>query len=422
MAGEQPAPRDMHVRVGGLHPQKGPIQRCQPLHAAKNPPNGGRTAHLDRLENGRSSELARCPKTRAAPPHTVTQERCARSIRQEANEAAATGLGLLREVHQEMVEAVLHGEGMERVAVLASERVGRPVAIVVPSAGVATVVPRSEGRGLAARAPPRRRRAAATAPRRCRRRSSWPPPSTRAASRSASSRCWPGRRRRRPEAGEVLHLAALAAMTGVALDEAREQEAARLRGGLLEELREREVPAEDVLRRGARLGSDLSGGAIVVVTEVRSTRPRQLTALVSDDYPGAIAELLDGRIYALLPAGARRLRRGCRPTRRAASPSACESTAPRRSRRCTATRPTCTARSRRRSWCSRSCPATSAWPRPCRRRARASTGCCSACSRRIRTRCAASSRTRSGRWCATTIATTATCSPRSRPTSRRTAT
>ena len=49
-----------------------------------------------------------------------------------------------------MVEAVLHGEGMERVAVLASERVGRPVAIVVPSAGFATVVPRAEPPALGA--------------------------------------------------------------------------------------------------------------------------------------------------------------------------------------------------------------------------------------------------------------------------------
>ena len=61
-----------------------------------------------------------------------------------------------------------------------------------------------------------------------------------------------------PESADVLHLAALAAMTGVALDEVREQEAARLRGGLLEELRETEVPADDVLRRAARLGCDLS--------------------------------------------------------------------------------------------------------------------------------------------------------------------
>ncbi len=216
------------------------------------------------------------------------------------DDSLATGLGLLREVHQEMVEAVLHGEGMERVAVLASERVGRPVAIVVPSAGVATVVPRSEGRGLAAvrRHVATRGRAGAT-----------PPEIALAASVNSGGEpvgivaMLAGPAPPPPEAAEVLHLAALAAMTGVALDEVREQEVARLRGGLLEELREREVPAEDVLRRGARLGSDLSGGAIVVVTEVRSTRPRQLTALVSDDYPGAIAELLDGRIYALLPAG-----------------------------------------------------------------------------------------------------------------------
>ena len=65
------------------------------------------------------------------------------------------------------------------------------------------------------------------------------------------------------------------------------------------------MPAEDVLRRAARLGCNLSAGAIVVVTEVRSTRPRQLTALVADDYPGAVAQLLDGRLYALLPADSR---------------------------------------------------------------------------------------------------------------------
>ncbi len=214
----------------------------------------------------------------------------------------ATGLSLLREVHQEMVEAVLHGEGMERVAVLASERVGRPVAIVVPSAAVAAVVPRSEVRGLAAvrRHVATRGRVGATP---------LPPEVELAAPVNSGGEpvgvvaMLAGPAQPPPEAAEVLHLAALAAMTGVALDEAREQEAARLRGGLLEELREREVPADDVLRRGARLGTDLSGGAIVVVTEVRSTRPRQLTALVSDDYPGAIAELLDGRIYALLPAG-----------------------------------------------------------------------------------------------------------------------
>ena len=212
----------------------------------------------------------------------------------------ATGLQRLHAVHQEMVEAVLHGEGMERVAVLASERVGRPVAIVVPSAGVATVVPPGAAGGLVAV----RRYAALRA-----KDGPAPLPAGVELVAPVNSGGEPvgvvamldGTEPAPPESADVLHLAALAAMTGVALDQVREQEAARLRGGLLEELQQGEVAAEDVLRRAARLGCDLSRGATVVITEVRSTRPRQLTALMSDDYPGAIAELLDGRIYALLP-------------------------------------------------------------------------------------------------------------------------
>ena len=213
-------------------------------------------------------------------------------------------MGQLRAVHQDMVEAVLHGEGMERVAVLASDRVARPVAIVVPAAGFATVAPRADATGLAAvrRYAAMRGRDATAA---------LPPgvalavPVNSGGEQVGIVAMLDGDGPTPAEAGEVLHLAALAAMTGVALDEVREQAAAQLRGGLLEELREGSIAADDVMRRAARLGCDLSAGAIVVVTEVRSTRPQQLTALVSDDYPGAVAQLLDGRIYALLPADTR---------------------------------------------------------------------------------------------------------------------
>ena len=210
----------------------------------------------------------------------------------------------LRNVHQEMVEAVLHGEGMERVAVLASGHVGRPVAIVVPTAGFATVAPRADATGLAAvrrHAAMRGRDATAALPAGV----ALAVPVNSGGEQVGIVAMLDGDDPAPPEAGEVLHLAALAAMTGVALDEVREQAAAQLRGGLLEELRDASIPADDMMRRAARLGCDLSAGAIVVVTEVRSTRPQQLTALVSDDYPGAVAQLLDGRIYALLPADIR---------------------------------------------------------------------------------------------------------------------
>src|SRR6478752_1207610 len=47
----------------------------------------------------------------------------------------------LRAVHLSMVEAVLGGEGLGRVAELASEAAGGPVAIVVPRLGVAVAAP-----------------------------------------------------------------------------------------------------------------------------------------------------------------------------------------------------------------------------------------------------------------------------------------
>jgi hypothetical protein len=45
----------------------------------------------------------------------------------------------LREVHLAMLDAVLAGEGLPRVAALAADAAGAPVAIVVPRLAVAAV-------------------------------------------------------------------------------------------------------------------------------------------------------------------------------------------------------------------------------------------------------------------------------------------
>ena len=68
----------------------------------------------------------------------------------------AAPLGLverLRGVHLAMVDAVLGGDGLERVAELAAEAAGGPVAIVVPRHDVAVAVAggRRRGGGAAAR-------------------------------------------------------------------------------------------------------------------------------------------------------------------------------------------------------------------------------------------------------------------------------
>ena len=57
-----------------------------------------------------------------------------------APRAAGTAhLARLRDVHLGMVEAVLHGDGLERVAVLAARAAGAPVAIVVPRLGASAL-------------------------------------------------------------------------------------------------------------------------------------------------------------------------------------------------------------------------------------------------------------------------------------------
>jgi sugar diacid utilization regulator len=103
-------------------------------------------------------------------------------------------------------------------------------------------------------------------------------------------------------AGELLHLAALATVTVLALEEAREHAAARLGAGLIEELRGGEIEGVEIVRRAARLGCDLVRGAVVLVMETGASRPRQAMALLASEYPGSISELVEDRVYAVLPA------------------------------------------------------------------------------------------------------------------------
>ncbi len=64
------------------------------------------------------------------------------------------------------------------------------------------------------------------------------------------------------------------------------------------------------MRRAARLGCDLSRGAVVLCAELTTDRPRHVVATISGDEPGALAQHIDdsgrpghsGRVYALLPA------------------------------------------------------------------------------------------------------------------------
>ena len=229
--------------------------------------------------------------------------------------AGAAGLvARLRAVHLEMLDAVLGGGGLPRVATLAAQAAGAPVAIVVPRLGAAVVASAPAGAGGEATAGGegvdadrdelRRYVADRVADRPAR-----VPARVVAEAPIASGDELVGvvlllAAAGAPEAAEFLHLAAVASLTEVAVEEAREEVEENLRGSFLEDLRGRpDLEGDEVVRRAARLGCDLSAGAVALCAELTSDRPRHVVATIVEDAPGALAQHLDGRVYALLPGG-----------------------------------------------------------------------------------------------------------------------
>jgi sugar diacid utilization regulator len=216
--------------------------------------------------------------------------------------AAPRGGGLverLRAVHLEMVDAVLGGDGLGRVAALAADAAGAPIAIVIPRLGaIATAPAVSEDEAALLRR---------YVSDRVKDRPAQVPPAIAAEVPIMSGDEVVGAvlmlGEGVAEAGEFLHLAAVASLTEVAVEEAKEEVEQNLRGSFLEDLRSRpELEPRDIVRRAGRLGCDLSRGAVVLCAELTTDRPRHVVATIAEDHPGALAQHMDGRVYALLPA------------------------------------------------------------------------------------------------------------------------
>jgi sugar diacid utilization regulator len=216
--------------------------------------------------------------------------------------AAPRGGGLverLRAVHLEMVDAVLGGDGLGRVAALAADAAGAPVAIVIPRLGAIATAPQASEEDAALL-----RRYVSD---RVKDRPAPVPPAIAAEVPIMSGDDVVGSvlmlGEGAPEAGEFLHLAAVASLTEVAVEEAKEEVEQNLRGSFLEDLRSRpELESRDIVRRAGRLGCDLSRGAVVLCAELTTDRPRHVVATIAEDHSGALAQHMDGRVYALLPA------------------------------------------------------------------------------------------------------------------------
>src|SRR4029079_14349523 len=113
-----------------------------------------------------------------------------------------------------------------------------------------------------------------------------------------------------PDALEFLHVAAVACLTEVAVEEARLEVEQNLRGSFLEGLRGRDdlevddvlrgaarlgcqLPPRAVVRRAVGLGCDLSRGAVALCAELSSDRPRHVVATIAGEHPGALAQHMD---------------------------------------------------------------------------------------------------------------------------------
>jgi nitrogen regulatory protein PII len=181
------------------------------------------------------------------PPHARHPESRARG---PGAPASAAGLvERLRAVHLEMVDAVLGGDGLERVARLAAEAAQAPVAIVIPRLGAAVMQPVPRDPVLDAM-----RRYVAD---RVKDRPSQVPDGLVLEVPIASGDEVVGAvvllaPSPHPEAAEFLHLAAVACLTEVAIEEAKEEVEQNLRGSFLEDVRSRpELEPREIVRAPA---------------------------------------------------------------------------------------------------------------------------------------------------------------------------
>ena len=198
-----------------------------------------------------------------------------------------------RHAHLEMVGAVVAGEGLERVAEIASSHAGAPVAVIVPRLGSPRddwrELDRYVGSRLAGGQPARPREVTAEV-------------AIASGQNELGAVLLLGSAV--ADAAEYMHMAALAALTEVAVAEAREDTEQRLRGSFLEELlRADQLEDTEVLRRAARLGCDLSLGYHGLCADPRGRSPGRLLATLANEAPGSVAQVVDDKVYALVPGG-----------------------------------------------------------------------------------------------------------------------
>lgn len=219
-----------------------------------------------------------------------------------------------RRVHLGMIDAVLAGEGGGRVASLAARELEGSVAIVLPVMDLAVIAPpEAEGQLAQLRRYVGDRLLGLPAD---------PPDGlvSEVAVTSGDERLGSVLllgRGPHPRADEVLQLAALAAVTSMALEQSAGQTQARARLALLELVRESPPPHPgEIVARAKRLGCDLADGASALCVRIASADAEWALAMIAQEAPGALAAQRGDHVAALLPAPAERAQRVAHRLRR----------------------------------------------------------------------------------------------------------
>jgi hypothetical protein len=211
----------------------------------------------------------------------------------------------MRDLHASMLGAVLGGDGLEGVAELASIETGGPVAIVLPARGLSAASSGNVPEELARYVAQRLEGGKADAPKGVE--VAVPVQAGEEEIGAVVVLASNGTNGTAPDSPpidreEVARAAAFAAVAELAVAEARDEVAHDVCASLVEDLRAGKVEGAEVARRAARLGCELPRGALVLVAELRSQMPRGAAGLVEAEWPGALAEPLEDRLFAILPA------------------------------------------------------------------------------------------------------------------------
>jgi sugar diacid utilization regulator len=209
----------------------------------------------------------------------------------------------MRELSTRMLEAVMGGEGLAGVAALAAAEAQGPVAIVLPAHGLQARAPGgAELNGLTEYARARVAEDGVKAPDEVALEEAIVAGGEEVGVVLLLASEVGDEPELAVDRAEVLRAAGLAALAEAAVSEAREEAERRMRGSLIAELRAGPLPGAEAMAKAAKLGCDLSRGAIALAAQIDSASPSHAAALVESEYEGSVAELDEGRLYAILPA------------------------------------------------------------------------------------------------------------------------